>query len=84
MTGGDFSHGDEAAEASAETAREVTFEISAELIADTSSGEEQHITYHFGLDIDEESVAELGSDVLLRMILTKGRKFKVLGIMLCE
>jgi len=84
VTGGDFSHGDEAAEASAETAREVTFEISAELIADTSSGEEQHITYHFGLDIDEESVAELGSDVLLRMILTKGRKFKVLGIMLCE
>lgn len=85
VTGGDFSHGNEAAEASSEVAQETSFEVSAELIADKSNGEDRHISYHFGLDLAEgESSGQLGSDVLLKMTLTKGSRFKVLGLMLCE
>ena len=83
VTGGDFSHGEEAAEASVAVSKETSFEISAELIAD--GAEDRHVTYHFGIDlVDGENTAESGSDVLLRIILTKGDKFKILGLMLCE
>mmetsp|Transcript_26128 Transcript_26128/g.55114 ORF Transcript_26128/g.55114 Transcript_26128/m.55114 type:complete len:770 (-) Transcript_26128:501-2810(-) len=85
VTGGDFSHGDEKAEESAKVAREMSFEISAELIANRSNGEERHISYHFGLDLNEiKEAGQIGTDVLLRIILTKGSRFKVLGLMLCE
>lgn len=85
VTGGDFSHGSEAAEASAKLAKESSFEVSAELIADRADGEERHISYHFGLDLDEgENAGMPGTDVLLRMILIKGHRFKILGLMLCE
>ena len=84
VTGGDFSHGKEAAEASSKNTREVSFEISAELNA-ASSGEDQHVSYHFGLDLDyAEANKAMGKDLLLRITLTKGRKFKILGLMLCE
>ena len=83
VTGGDFSHGEEAAEASVAVSKETSFEISAELISD--GAEDRHVTYHFGIDLVEgENTAETGSDVLLRIILTKGNKFKILGLMLCE
>lgn len=85
VTGGDFSHGNEAAEESAKVAKETSFEISAELIADRTNGEDRHISYHFGLDLAEgDDAGQLGTDVLLRMTLTKGSRFKVLGLMLCE
>lgn len=85
VTGGDVSHGSEAAEASSKVAKEFSFEISAELITETWNGEDRHISYHYGVDlIKEESVAHLGTDVLLRIELTKGSRFKILGIMLCE
>jgi len=81
ITGGNFSHGNKAAE----DAKETSFEISAELIADRINGEDKHISYHFGLDLAEGvDSARLGADVMLRMILTKGSRFKVLGLMLCE
>jgi hypothetical protein len=83
VTGGDFSHGEEVAHASAESSKETTFEISAELIADGE--DDTHVTYHFGVDLAEGgNAAEVGTDVLLRMMLTKGDKFKILGLMLCE
>jgi hypothetical protein len=83
VTGGDFSHGEEAAEASASNSRETSFEISAELIAD--GDEDTHVTYHFGIDLVEgENAAEAGSDLLLRVVLTRGDNFKILGLMLCE
>ncbi|KAL3805692.1 hypothetical protein HJC23_005936 [Cyclotella cryptica] len=83
VTGGDFSHGEEVAQASAESSKETSFEISAELIADGE--EDTHVTYHFGVDLLEGgNAAEVGTDVLLRIILTKGDKFKILGLMLCE
>jgi len=87
VSGGDFSHGNDAAEASSKVAREISFEVSAELIADVSSnGEDNHISYHFGLDLDEGDNAHelLGTDFMLRIILTKGSRFKILGLMLCE
>ncbi|KAK1736612.1 hypothetical protein QTG54_012634 [Skeletonema marinoi] len=85
VTGGDFSHGKEAAEASSKNAREVSFEISAELNAEVSNGEDQHVSYHFGLDLDyAETNESVGKDLLLRITLTKGSKFKILGLMLCE
>ena len=86
VTGGDFSHGNEAAEESSKVARETSFEVSAELIAeDESGGEDRHISYHFGLDLPEgETAGHVGTDVLLRIILTKGSRFKILGLMLCE
>jgi len=87
VSGGDFSHGTEAAKASAKVARETSFEISAELIADRSSNkEDRHISYHFGLDLAEGENAggQLGTDFMLRIILTKGSRFKILGLMLCE
>ena len=86
VTGGDFSHGSQTAEKSADSARETTFEVSAGLEVDNlAPGEDRHISYHFGLDLDEgDGTAQLGTDVLLRMILTKGSRFKVLGLMLCE
>jgi len=85
VTGGDFSHGKEAAEASSKHAREVSFEISAELNAEVSNGEDQHVSYHFGLDLDyAETNESVGKDLLLRITLTKGSKFKILGLMLCE
>eukprot|EP00585_Thalassiosira_rotula_P014222 CAMPEP_0196174564 /NCGR_PEP_ID=MMETSP0911-20130528/7512_1 /TAXON_ID=49265 /ORGANISM="Thalassiosira rotula, Strain GSO102" /LENGTH=117 /DNA_ID=CAMNT_0041441971 /DNA_START=123 /DNA_END=476 /DNA_ORIENTATION=+ len=81
ITGANFSHGNKAAE----DAKETSFEISAELIADKINGEDKHISYHFGLDLAEGiDPARLGADVMLRMILTKGSRFKVLGLMLCE
>ncbi|KAL7479645.1 hypothetical protein ACHAW6_005373 [Cyclotella cf. meneghiniana] len=83
VTGGDFSHGEEAAHTSAKSSKETSFEISAELIADGE--EDTHVTYHFGVDLVEgDNAAEVGTDVLLRIILTKGDKFKILGLMLCE
>ncbi|KAL7501122.1 hypothetical protein ACHAWT_010873 [Skeletonema menzelii] len=86
VTGGDFSHGKEAAEASSKSAREVTFEISADLNAGVSNnGEDQHVSYHFGLDLDyAEANESVGKDLLLRITLTEGAKFKILGLMLCE
>ena len=81
VTGGDFSHGGEAAERSALEARETSFEVSAELVADAPGGGDVHISYHFGVDIEE---APLGTDVLLRVILSRGVRFKILGLMLCE
>jgi len=85
VTGGDFSHGKEAAEASSKSAREVSFEISADLNAGVSNGEDQHISYHFGLDLDyAEANESVGKDLLLRISLKKGAKFKILGLMLCE
>ncbi len=89
VTGGDFSHGSEIAEASSRLARETSFEISAELIVEgrRASGGigDQHISYHFGLDlVDGQNSGDLGTDVLVRIILTKGSKFKILGLMLCE
>ncbi len=85
VTGVDVSHGSEAAEASSKVAKEFSFEISAELIAEKWNGEDRHVSYHFGVDLrKEKSVAHLGTDVLLRIILTKGSRFKILGIMLCE
>ena len=86
VTGGDFSHGKEAAETSSEFAKESSFTISADLIVNGWGGEEdKHISYHFGLDLVEgENSGQLGSDVLLRMTLTKGSRFKILGLMLCE
>ena len=83
VTGGDFSHGEDAAEASVQVSKETSFVISAELIADGE--EDTHITYHFGVSlVDGENAAEAGSDVLLKITLTKGDKFKILGLMLCE
>lgn len=86
VTGGDFSHGKEAAEAASKSAREVTFEISADLNVEVSNnGEDQHASYHFGLDLDySEANESIGKDLLLRITLTKGDKFKILGLMLCE
>ena len=86
VTGGYFSHGEEAAETSAEFAKESSFTISADLIVDGWGGEEdKHVSYHFGLDLVEgENSGQPGSDVLLRMTLTKGSRFKILGLMLCE
>jgi hypothetical protein len=87
VTGGDFSHGKEAAEASAEIAKESKFVLTADLTVDgwEERKEDLHISYHFGLDlIDGENAGQVGSDVLLRMTLTKGNKFKILGLMLCE
>ena len=89
VTGGDFSHdSDEAREANAKNAQETSFELSAELIADkTNDGDDKHISYHFGLDLPEgsyENPGHLGTDVLVRIILTKGIRFKILGLMLCE
>lgn len=87
VTGGDFSHGKEAAEASAETAKESKFVLTADLTVDgwDDGKEDMHISYHFGLDlVDGENAGQLGSDVLLRMTLTKGNRFKILGLMLCE
>lgn len=89
VTGGDFSHGSEIAEASSRSAKETSFEISAELIVEgrraSGAGGDQHISYHFGLDlVDGENSGDLGTDVLVRIILTKGSKFKILGLMLCE
>jgi hypothetical protein len=86
VTGGDFSHGKAAAEASTEIATESSFTISADLIVDGWNGEEdKHLSYHFGLDLIEgENYGHVGSDVLLRMSLTKGDRFKILGLMLCE
>ena len=83
VTGGDFSHGGEAAERSVREARETTFEVSAGLVAEDSAGGggDVHISYHFGVDIEE---APLGTDVLLRVILSRGVRFKILGLMLCE
>jgi predicted metalloprotease len=73
VTGGDFSHGKEAAEASSKNAREVSFEISADLIAGVYTGEDQHVSYHFGLDLDSAEAKEsVGKDLLLRVTLTKG------------
>ena len=83
VTGGDFSHGNEAAEESAKFAKETSFEVSAELIADRTNGDDRHISSHFGLDLEENS-GGVGTDVLLRVILTKGSRFKILGFMLCE
>ena len=83
VTGGDFSHGGEAADASIANSKETSFEISAELIADGEG--DTHVTYHFGIDLEEgENAAESGSDLLLKIVLTKGDKFKILGLMLCE
>lgn len=83
VTGGDFSHDGEAAEASVADSKETSFEISAELIADRE--DDTHVTYHFGIDLVEgENAAAAGSDVLLKISLTKGDKFKILGLMLCE
>ena len=83
VTGGDFSHGGEVADASMADSKETSFEISAELIADAEG--DTHITYHFGIDlVVGENAAETGSDVLLKIVLTKGDKFKILGLMLCE
>ncbi|KAL7515643.1 hypothetical protein ACHAXN_013298 [Cyclotella atomus] len=83
VTGGDFSRHKDAAGASVETSKETSFEISAELVADVE--EDVHVTSHFGIDlVDGENAAEAGSDVLLRITLTKGDKFKILGLMLCE
>jgi hypothetical protein len=68
-------------------AREVSFEISADLNTGVSnnSGEDQHVSYHFGLDLDQsEASKSVGKDVLLRITLTKGTQFKILGLMLCE
>lgn len=85
VTGGDFSHGKEAAEASSKSARELSFEITADLNAEVPNGEDQHISNHFGLDLDyAEANESVGKDVLLRITLTKGAKFKILGLMLCE
>jgi hypothetical protein len=86
VTGGDFSHGRKAAEASTKIATESSFTISADLIVDGWDGkEDKHVSYHFGLDlIDGENSGGVGSDVLLRMTLTKGVRFKILGLMLCE
>ena len=86
VTGGDFSHGKAAAEASTKIATESSFTISADLIVDGWNGEEdKHVSYHFGLDLIEgENSGHVGSDVLLRMSLTKGDRFKILGLMLCE
>lgn len=87
VTGGDFSHGKEAAEASSMMAREVSFDISADLNTGVSNynGEDQHVSYHFGLDLDQsEASNSVGKDVLLRITLTKGTQFKILGLMLCE
>jgi len=73
VTGGDFSHGKEAAEASSKNAREVSFEISADLIAGVYTGEDQHVSYHFGFDLDSAEAKEsVGTDLLLRVTLTKG------------
>ena len=83
VTGGDFSRHKDATGASVETSKETSFEISAELVADVE--EDVHVTSHFGIDlVDGENAAEAGSDVLLRITLTKGDKFKILGLMLCE
>lgn len=83
VTGGAFSHGEEGADAPVLDSKETSFEISAELIADGE--EDTHVTYHFGIDlVDGENAAAVGSDVLLRIRLTKGDKFKILGLMLCE
>ena len=85
VIGGDVSHGGEAAVASSKVAKEFSFEISADLIAEKWNGEDRHISYHFGVDLRKEgNVAHLGTDVLLRIELTKGSRFKILGIMLCE
>ncbi|KAL7440149.1 hypothetical protein ACHAXH_007885 [Discostella pseudostelligera] len=85
VTGGDVSHGSVAAEESSKVAKEFSFEISADLIAEKWNGEDRHISYHYGVDLmKEENVAHLGTDVLLRIELTKGSRFKILGIMLCE
>jgi hypothetical protein len=85
VTGGDFSHGKEAAETSSKNAREVSFEVSADLNTGVSTGEDQHVSYHFGLDLDYAEAKEaVGKDLLLRVTLTKGTKFKILGLMLCE
>ena len=58
------------------------------MIADkTNDGDDKHISYHFGLDLPEgsyENPSNLGTDVLVRIILTKGIRFKILGLMLCE
>jgi hypothetical protein len=86
VTGGDFSHGQEAAEASAEIAKESKFVLTADMTVDGWDGkEDMHISYHFGLDlVDGENAGQVGSDVLLRMTLTKGSRFKIFGLMLCE
>ena len=85
VTGGDFSHGKEAAEASSKSAREVSFEISAELNTGVNSQGEHHVSYHFGLDLDStDGITAVGKDLLMRITLTQGAKFKILGLMLCE
>jgi hypothetical protein len=87
VTGGDFSHGKAAAEASSKMATEISFEISAELNTGVSNanGEDHHVSYHFGLDLDHAEANEaVGKDLLLRISLIKGTKFKILGLMLCD
>ena len=67
------------------------FDLSAALFADKMhDGGDRHISYHFGLDLpsdhenEEEDTGHLGTDVLLRIILTNGSRFKILGLSLCE
>lgn len=42
-----------------------------------------HITYHFGVDL-EDNRAKAGSDVELKVELVEGFSFKILGMMLCS
>jgi len=92
VTRGNFTQHNNKEDAEVSATKEIasSFEISAELIAEkriiNSDGKDKHISYHFGIDLPEAegNPGNMGTDVLVRIILTKGSRFKILGLMLCE